>query len=83
VRRACATGSSAAPNGKRRLAGDTARAATTDEVKTLRHEARTLKEVAAEQALGRDDAGTACLDQLSPQLAAGKRRQRRDPAPIW
>jgi transposase len=37
--------------GKRRLAGDTARAATTDEVKALRHEARTLKEVAAEQAL--------------------------------
>src|ERR671916_2816824 len=28
--------------GKRRLAGDTARAATTDEVKALRHEARTL-----------------------------------------
>jgi transposase len=37
--------------GKRRLAGDTARAATTDEVKSLRHEARTLKEVVAEQAL--------------------------------
>ena len=28
-----------------------ARAATTDEVKALRHEARTLKEVVAEQAL--------------------------------
>jgi transposase len=37
--------------GKRRLAGDTARAATTDEVKVLRQEARTLKEVVAEQAL--------------------------------
>ena len=37
--------------GKRRLAGDTARAATTDEVKTLREEARSLKEVVAEQAL--------------------------------
>lgn len=37
--------------GKRRLAGDTARAATSDEVKTLRQEARTLKEVVAEQAL--------------------------------
>jgi transposase len=37
--------------GKRRLAGDTARAATTDEVKSLRQEARTLKEVAAEQGL--------------------------------
>lgn len=37
--------------GKRRLSGDTARAATTDEVKALRQEARTLKEVVAEQAL--------------------------------
>src|SRR3712207_215405 len=37
--------------GKRRLAGDSARAATTDEVKALRQEARTLKEVVAEQAL--------------------------------
>ncbi len=37
--------------GKRRLAGDTARAATTDEVKVLRQEARDLKEVVAEQAL--------------------------------
>ena len=37
--------------GKRRIAGDTARAATSDEVKVLRQEARTLKEVVAEQAL--------------------------------
>ena len=37
--------------GKKRLAGDTARAASTDEVKTLRHEAHELKEVVAEQAL--------------------------------
>jgi transposase len=37
--------------GKRRLTGNTARAATTDEVKALRQEARTLKEVVAEQAL--------------------------------
>ena len=37
--------------GKRRLAGDTARAATSSEVKDLRHEARQLKEVVAEQAL--------------------------------
>lgn len=37
--------------GKRRLAGDTARAATTDEVKDLRAETTTLKEVVAEQAL--------------------------------
>jgi hypothetical protein len=40
VRRWRATGSSATPNGKRRLAGDTARAATSDEVKALRQEAR-------------------------------------------
>jgi hypothetical protein len=31
--------------GKKRLAGDTARAATPDEVKDLRREARDLKEV--------------------------------------
>ena len=37
--------------GKRRLAGDTARAATSNEVKDLRQEARALKEVVAEQAL--------------------------------
>jgi transposase len=37
--------------GKRRLAGDTARAATSDEVKDLRREAGALKEVVAEQAL--------------------------------
>jgi transposase len=34
--------------GKRRLAGDTARAATSDEVKDLRREASALKEVVAE-----------------------------------
>ena len=34
--------------GKQRRAGDTARAATTDEVKDLRREARDLKEVVAE-----------------------------------
>ncbi len=37
--------------GKRRLVGDTARAANTDEVKDLRREARDLKEVVAEQTL--------------------------------
>jgi transposase len=37
--------------GKRRLAGDTARAATSTEVKDLRRQARELKEVVAEQAL--------------------------------
>ena len=37
--------------GKKRLAGDTARAATSDEVKTLRAEAHDLKEALAEQML--------------------------------
>ena len=37
--------------GKRRLAGDTARVATSDEVKDLRRESTALKEVVAEQAL--------------------------------
>ena len=37
--------------GKRRLAGDTARAASSDEVTDLRREATALKEVVAEQAL--------------------------------
>jgi len=37
--------------GKKRLAGDTAREASTGEVKDLRREARALKEVVAEQAL--------------------------------
>ena len=37
--------------GKRRLAGDTARAATSSEVTDLCREARALKEVVAEQAL--------------------------------
>ena len=37
--------------GKRRLAGDTARAPTSSEVTDLRREARALKEVVADQAL--------------------------------
>ena len=37
--------------GRKRLAGDTARAATSTEVKDLRRESRDLKEVVAEQAL--------------------------------
>jgi transposase len=37
--------------GKKRLAGDTERSATTDEVKTLKRETRDLKEALAEQML--------------------------------
>ena len=39
------------PNGKRRLAGDTARAATSGEVQDLRREARALKECVADLTL--------------------------------
>jgi transposase len=46
-----AIGSNEPRQGKRCLAGDTARAANTDEVKDLRREARDLKEVVAEQTL--------------------------------
>ena len=40
--------------GKRRLAGDTARAATSDKVKDLRREAQALKEVVADLTLETD-----------------------------
>ena len=50
--RACTTLVEGIPRSwQKRLAGDTARAATSDEVKVLRKEARDLKEVVAEQAL--------------------------------
>jgi hypothetical protein len=39
------------PGGRHQLADDAARAATTDEIKQLRREARDLKEVVAEQTL--------------------------------
>ena len=60
--------------GKRRLAGDTARAATTNEGKDLRREARDLKEVVAEQALElrllkksmREDGGTS-MRSIAPR----------------
>jgi transposase len=53
--------------GKRRLAGDIARAATSGEVKDLRREARALKEVVAEQALELRSFGTwiRCLRVLN------------------
>ncbi|MGR3609103.1 MAG: IS3 family transposase [Sulfitobacter sp.] len=60
--------------GKKRLAGDTARAATSSEVKDLRREARDLKEVVAEQALE--------LRLLKKKHARGwGRRRMRYPAP--
>jgi hypothetical protein len=56
--------------GKRRLAGDTGRAATSGEVKDLRRQAQDLKEVVAEQALE--------LRLLKKRMArpVGKRSQR-------
>jgi transposase len=52
LRKACITcGKEFMEAGKRRLAGDTARAAATDEVKGLRRESIALKEVLAEQTL--------------------------------
>ena len=54
--------------GKRRLAGDTARAANTDEVKDLRREARDLKEVVAEQTLELRFSKKACWGWGRPRM---------------
>ena len=56
--------------GKKRLAGDTARAATSDEVKDLRREANALKEVVAELTLGKPRA------QKKYDRGWGRRRMR-------
>ena len=68
--------------GKRRLASDTARAATTDEVKELRREASALKEVVAEQTfeirvfkkawqwMGMTRHGVLCIKQFPSQMEA-------------
>jgi transposase len=59
--------------GRRRFAGDTARAATSSEVKDLRRQAHDLKEVVAEQALER-----ACSKNVWPApSASGFRRGER------
>jgi len=52
--------------GKRRLAGDTARAATTGEVQDLRREARALKECVADLTLENIDVGYYSLRQFYP-----------------
>src|ERR1039458_2406076 len=79
--------------GKRRLAGDTVRAATNGEVKDLRREAQELKAVAAEQALElgplkksmSGDGGDEECDapRLSPREppTGGARGRRRAPRP--
>ena len=50
--------------GKRRLTGDTTRAATTDEVKDLRREAGALKEVVADLTLEESGGGFVCGSRL-------------------
>ena len=53
LRRVCITaGRRILEAGKKRLAGDTGRQATSSEVKGLRHEMRDLKELVAELSLG-------------------------------
>ena len=62
--------------GKKRLAGDTARAANTDEVKELRREAKDLKEVVAEQTLELRLLKKSMFDpsrQIAMQSPAGQR----------
>ena len=54
--------------GKRRLAGDTARAATSDEVKDLRREAQALKEVVADS-----PSKTDCLKNEARPVSRGFR----------
>ena len=57
--------------GKRRLAGDTARAATSSEVTDLRREARQLKEVVAEQAVELRRLKKSVTAQVADGRAAG------------
>src|SRR5918995_4535924 len=59
--------------GKKRLAGDTARAATSDEVKELRREASALKEVVAELTL---ELQSSALPREHRQPDAGRRLLR-------
>ena len=51
--------------GKRRLAGDTARAATTGEVQDLRREARALKEYVADLTFERSDTRSSSIDSCN------------------
>ena len=67
--------------GKKRLAGDTTRAATSDEVKTLRTEARRLKEALAEQLLENRLLKKASPGMGSPTLEVLRRRKARDHHP--
>ncbi len=69
--------------GKRRLAGDTARAATSDEVKDLRREATALKEVVADLTLyeGLYRARARPGVQLAGRAIRGRLRLHQKPDP--
>ena len=58
--------------GKKRLAGDTARAATSDEVKDLRREAQALKEVVADLTLENPAVGENAEDADEDGVAASE-----------
>lgn len=65
--------------GKRRLAGDTARAATSGEVKDLRRQAPELKEVVAKRALQLRLAQKIMIAAAPSGLSRGRRRALRKP----
>jgi transposase len=69
--------------GKKRLAGDTARAATSDEVKDLRREAGALKEVVAELTLENRlrMARPVASNFVEPTISLLQRIRPRDQAP--
>ncbi len=64
--------------GKRRLAGDTARAATTDEVKDLRREASALKECVADLTLENRLLKKACSRMGATTHEVSRIRKARD-----
>jgi transposase len=63
--------------GKKRLAGDTAREASTTEVKDLRREAQELKEVVAEQALERRPRRWSCAASSASRPATAPESRNR------
>jgi transposase len=66
--------------GKKRLAGDTARAATSDEVKDLRREASALKEVVVARILGKACSSIASISDSSTSESDMNQRPRRGKA---
>ena len=66
--------------GKKRLAGDTARAATSDDVKDLRREASALKEVVVARILGKACSSIASISDSSTSESDMNQRPRRGKA---